>query len=321
MNPGIARGLEPKTRAFVTAVEAQGGPPIDQLSYEAARALLSGVQSDGAAGLPACVEDTSLPTGPAGTVAIRIVRPEGRSDALPVVMYFHGGGWILGDKNTHDRLVRAFAAGAEAAIVFVEYTRSPEAQYPVPVEEAYAATKYIAEHGADWRLDASRIALAGDSAGGNMAAVVALLARQRGGPPLRYQLLFYPVTDASYDTASYAAFAGGPWLTKAMMRWFFDAYVPDVTQRKEPTVSPLQAPLEDLRGLPPALVITDENDVLRDEGEAYARKLMEAGIPVKAVRVLGTIHDFMMLNGLADTPPARQAVCVAIEELRAALAQ
>jgi len=185
MNPGISRRLEPKTRAFVIAVEAQGGPPIDQLPYEAARALLSSVQADGAAGLPVRVEDVTLPTGPAGTVAIRIVRPEGRSDALPVVMYFHGGGWILGDKNTHGRLVRALAAGAEAAIVFVEYTRSPEARYPVPVEEAYAATKYIAEHGADLALDPSRIALAGDSAGGNMAAVVALLAKQRGGPPLR----------------------------------------------------------------------------------------------------------------------------------------
>lgn len=321
MNPSTASALEPKTRAFVEALEAQGGPPLYELSYRAARAVLTDAQSGKVPLLPARIDDTTLPTGPSGTVSIRIVRPEGRTDPLPVVMYFHGGGWILGDKNTHDRLVRELANGAGAAIVFVAYTPSPEAHYPVPIEEAYAATKYIAEHGSEFGLDASRMTLAGDSVGGNMTAVVAQLAKQRGGPPLRYQVLFYPVTDASFDTASYREFADGPWLTKAAMQWFFDAYAPNVADRHKPGVSPLEASLEDLRGLPPALVITDENDVLRDEGEAYAHKLMQAGVPVKAVRVLGTMHDFAMLNALADTPPTREAIAAANDELRAALAR
>jgi acetyl esterase len=314
--------LEPKTRAFVEALEAKGGPPLYELSYEAARAVLKDLQSRNNVPIrPARIDDATLPVGPRGSVSIRIVRPEGRTDRLPVVMYFHGGGWILGDASTHDRLVRELAHGAQAAFVFVAYTPSPEAHYPVPIEEAYAATRYIAEHGAVFGLDSSRIAIAGDSVGGNMAAVVAQLAKQRGGPPLRLQVLFYPVTDATFDTASYRQFADGPWLTKPAMQWFFDAYAPNLADRGKPGVSPLRASLDDLRGLPPALVVTDENDVLRDEGEAYAHRLMDAGVPVKAVRVLGTVHDFMMLNALADTPPVREAIATANEELRAALAK
>jgi acetyl esterase len=319
MNPTTASALEPKTRAFVEALEAQGGPPLYELSYAAARAVLTNAQSGSIALAPARIEEATLPTGPTGRVAIRFVRPEGRTDALPVVMYCHGGGWVLGDKSTHDRLVRELAKGAEAAIVFVSYTPSPEAHFPQPTEEAYAATKYIAEHGAKFGLDSSRMAIAGDSVGGNMAAVVALLAKERGGPRLRYQVLCYPVTDARFDTASYKEFAEGPWLTKRAMQWFFDAYAPNAADRERPAVSPLRASLEDLRGLPPALVITDENDVLRDEGEAYAHKLMSAGVPVKALRVLGTIHDFMMLNGLAETPPVREAIAAVTAELRSAL--
>jgi acetyl esterase len=321
MNPSTASALEPKTRAFISALEAQGGPPLYQLSYEDARRVLSDAQAGEVALLPARIDNATLPTGPQGRVAVRIVRPPGRTEALPVVMYFHGGGWVLGDAKTHDRLVREIANGAEAAVVFVEYTPSPEAHYPVPIEEAYAATKYIADHGPDFGLDSSRMALAGDSVGGNMAAVLAQLAKRRGGPPLRYQVLLYPVTDASFDTPSYREFADGPWLTRPSMKWFFDAYAPNVADRKQPGVSPLQASIDDLRGLPPTLLITDENDVLRDEGEAYAHKLMNAGVPVKAVRVLGTIHDFMMLNALADTPTVREAIAAANDELRSALAK
>jgi acetyl esterase len=320
MTPTIASALDPKTRAFVETLEAQGGPPLYKLSYAAARDVLKTTQSGDIPLMPARIDDVTLKTGPTGNVAIRIVRPEGRADPLPVVMYFHGGGWILGDKGTHDRLVREIVNGTGAAIVFVSYTPSPEAHYPQPIEEAYAATKYIAEHGADFGLDSSRMAIVGDSVGGNMCAVIALLAKQRGGPPLRFQVLFYPVTDARFDTASYGEFAEGPWLTKVNMQWFWDAYAPNSADRQLPTVSPLRASIEDLRGLPPALVITDENDVLRDEGEAYAHKLMAAGVPVKAMRVLGTIHDFMMLNPLADTPPVREAIAAANQELRIALA-
>jgi acetyl esterase len=203
----------------------------------------------------------------------------------------------------------------------VKYTPSPEAQFPVPLEQCYAATKYIAEHGASFGLDPTRLAIAGDSVGGNMATVVSRLAKERGGPVIRYQVLLYPVTDANFDTPSYQQFANGPWLAKRTMQWFFDAYAPKLEDREKPEVSPLRASVEQLRNLPPALVITDENDVLRDEGEAYAHSLMRAGVPVKAVRVLGTIHDFMMLDALASTPPARSAITLASAELRDALAR
>jgi acetyl esterase len=234
-------------------------------------------------------------------------------------MHFHGGGWILGNKNTHDRLVREIAIGVRAAVVFVGYTPSPEARFPVPIEEAYAATKFIAEQGSRFALDGSRIALSGDSVGGNMATVVARVAKERGGPKIRYQVLYYPVTDGSFDTESYRHFQDGPWNTKPSMQWFFDAYAPNAADRKNALVSPLRASTEQLEGLPPTLLVTAENDVLRDEGEAYARRLLLAGVRVSAVRVLGTIHDFVMLNPLAGTPAARAAIALGIAELRGAL--
>jgi acetyl esterase len=258
--------------------------------------------------------------GPTGEISIKIVRPPKTPSTLPVIMYFHGGGWILGSYNTHDRLVREIATGAQAAVVFVEYEPSPEAQYPVAIEQAYAATQHIADHGREFRFDSSRLAVVGDGVGGNMAAVVTLLAKQRGGPRIRYQVLFYPVTDANLDNGSYQKFAEGPWLTRAAIEWFWNAYAPDAEMRKKVTVSPLQATTQELAGLPPALVITDENDVLRDGGEAYAQKLIQAGVTVTAVRYLGTIHDFVMLNALAETPAARAAIAQANDALRKALA-
>jgi acetyl esterase len=231
-------------------------------------------------------------------------------------MYFHGGGWVLGDKDTHDRLVREIANGANAAIVFVNFMPSPEAKYPIPIEEAYTATKYIAENGIKFSLDTSKLAVAGDSVGGNMAAAVVLLAKERGGPKIDYQVLFYPVTDANFETKSYQQFATDIWLTREAMKWFWDNYLPDKEARKQPTASPLQASIDQLKGQPPALIITDENDVLRDEGEAYAHKLIQAGINVTAVRYLGTTHDFVMLNALAGTPATCSAVGLANEILR-----
>jgi len=318
----IAAQLDPQTQTFVDALAGKGGPPIYKLSIPDARAVLDTLQEAETPALPsilANVEDHVLPVGPLGSVSIRIVRPTGSSEFLPVIMYFHGGGWILGNERTHHRLIREIAHGARAAVVFVKYTPSPEAQFPIPIEEAYAATKYIAENGGSLGLNPSRLAVAGDSVGGNMTAAVTLLAKARGGPEINYQALFYPVTDARFNTPSYQQFANGPWLTRAAMRWFFDAYAPNLTDRRKPEVSPLRASIDQLRGLPPALIITDENDVLRDEGEAYAHKLMRAGVPVKAVRVLGTIHDFMMLKPLANTPAVRGAITLASEELRKAL--
>jgi len=236
-----------------------------------------------------------------------------------VVLYFHGGGWILGDRDTHDRLVREIAVGVEAAVVFVDYARAPEARYPIAIEQAYAATRYVVDHSVRLHIDPLRLAVAGDSVGGNMAAAVTLMARQRRGPKINFQVLFYPVTDADFDTSSYTRFADGPWLTKCAMQWFWDAYLPDRATRKQPTATPLNASLDQLAGLPEALVIVDENDVLRDEGEAYARKLSNAGVRVTSTRYNGTIHDFVMLNALADTPATRGAIAQAVCALRTTL--
>lgn len=312
--------LEPATRAFVENVNKQGGTPIYELSPKDARKVLSDLQAAEVAKLPADIEDLNIPTGPGGQVSIRIIRPKGNKENLPAVMYFHGGGWVLGGKDTHDRLVREIACGANAAVVFVNFTPSPDAKYPTPIEEAYTATKYIAENGKDFNLDTSRLVLAGDSVGGNMVAAVLLLAKERGGPKISYQVLFYPVTDANFDTSSYQQFATGIWLTREAMKWFWDNYLPDEEARKQPTASPLQASIDQLKGQPPALIITDENDVLRDEGEAYAHKLIQAGVNVTAVRYLGTIHDFVMLNALAGTPATCSAVGLVNETLKSVFA-
>jgi acetyl esterase len=311
--------LESTTRKFIDSLA--GATPIYRLSPDAARKVLHDAQSGPVALPKASIEDRTLPVGPKGETHIRVIRPEGASGALPVIVYFHGAGWVMGDTTTHDRLVRQLANGVQAAVVFVDYDRSPEARYPVAIEEDYAVTKYVAEHPAEFNVDASRLAIAGDSVGGNMTAVVSLLAKERKGPAITAQVLFYPVTDAGMNNESYKTFANGPWLTKPAMEWFWNAYLPDVNARKDVHVSPLNASVDQLRGLPPAFVITDENDVLRDEGEAYARKLIEAGVPTTATRYLGTIHDFVMLNALGDTPAPKAAVEQAVEFLRKAFAR
>jgi acetyl esterase len=289
----------------------KGGPPIYTLSPSDARAVLSGLQASiPVKKLPADIENRNVPNGPDGKdIPITIVRPPNSSnETLPVVMFFHGGGWILGEFDTHDRLVRELANNTNAAIVFVNYTRSPEAKYPISLEQAYTATKWVAQNGQTIHVDSSRLAVVGDSVGGNMVAAFTLLAKQRGGPKIDFQVLFYPVTDARFDTSSYMKYQEGYWLTREAMKWFWDNYTSNQTNRKEPTVSPLQASIEQLKGLPPALVINGENDVLCDEGEAYARKLLESHVPVTAVRYHGTIHYFVMLNTITDDPTPRVAI-------------
>ncbi|MHB9849169.1 alpha/beta hydrolase [Streptomyces krungchingensis] len=315
--PGPGVVLEKDTQAFADA--AAKNPPIYTLSYEDARKALDTAQSGPVDKLPADITHRTLPVGPTGQVKIRVVRPAGATEQLPAVVYFHGGGWVLGNENTHDRLVRQIANGAQAAVVFVDYTPSPEARYPVAIEQAYAATKWVAEHGRDLNIDGSRLAVAGDSVGGNMTAAVTLMAKQRGGPALRQQVLLYPVTDANFNTGSYRQFANGPWLTRKAMQWFWDAYAPDEKVRSQILASPLRANLNQLKDLPKALVITDEADVLRDEGEAYAAKLRAAGNDVTAVRYTGTIHDFAMLNALSNTNAAKAAVDQTSQALRAEL--
>lgn len=307
--------LEPATQAFIDSLA--GSKPIYTLTPDGARKVLHDAQSGPVALPKVSIEDKVLPVGPKGQTRVRVVRPDGATGTLPVLVYFHGAGWVMGDTTTHDRLVRELAVGANAAVVYVDYDRSPENRYPVAIEEDYAVTKYVAEHADEFKIDASRLVIGGDSVGGNMTAVVSLLAKERKGPAIKAQLLFYPVTDASMASGSYSEFANGPWLTKPAMAWFWNAYLPNVAARRDIHVSPLNATTEQLRGLPEALVITDD-DVLRDEGEAYARKLTQAGVPVVATRYNGTIHDFVMLNALSQTPAARAAISQATGFLRSA---
>lgn len=311
--------LEPTTQAFIESLA--GSTPIYKLSPSAARKVLDDAQSGRVSLAGATIEERTLPIGPTGRTTLHVVRPEGARGPLPVVVYFHGGAWILGDFKTHERLVRDLATGAHAEVVFVDYTRSPEAHYPVAIEQDYAVVKYVAGHAAEFGVDPSRLAIAGDSVGGNMVAVVSLLDKEHQGPKIIGQVLFYPVTSAAMHDGSYRTFANGPWLTRAATTWSWNAYLSDVKAREDVHVSPLNATLEQLRGLPRALVITDENDVLRDEGEAYARKLMQAGVQVTAIRYLGTIHDFVMLNALRDTPAAKSAVEQAVDFLRNAFSR
>jgi len=308
--------LEKHTEDFIKKVESLGGPPIYKLAPEKAREVLEKVQSGSVEKPEVSIEDKMIPGGPKGEISVRIIRPKNESGMLPAVLYFHGAGWVMGSASTHDRLVRELAVGAHAAVVFVNYSRSPEVRFPVANEESYAATMYIAEHGKKWNLDASHLAIAGDSVGGNMAIAVSLLAKERKGPQIHSQLLFYPVTDSGMDTPSYRQFANGPWLTKAAMEYFWHAYEPDLRSRHKPHLSPIHVPPDQLKGLPPALVITAENDVLRDEGEQYAHHLMQAGVETTAIRFLGTIHDFVLLNPIANTPATRGAISMAISFLK-----
>jgi acetyl esterase/lipase len=231
-------------------------------------------------------------------------------------MFVHGGGWILGDFPTHERLVRDLVAGSGATAVFVNYTPSPEARYPVALNQIYAATKWVATHGKEIKVDGSKLAIAGNSVGGNMSAAVALMAKDKGEPKIKFQLLLWPVTDANFETASYAQFEQGYFLTRPMMKWFWNAYTTDAGQRKEIYASPLQAADAQLKGLPPALIQTAEFDVLRDEGEAYGRKLDAAGVDVTVTRYEGMIHDFGLLNVVSEVPAVRSAMRQASGELK-----
>lgn len=308
--------LEPAAQAFA---EATANPPyLFDLGPAEGRKVVDEVQSGEIAKPDVDEEWVTVAGGPTGEVRVRVVRPAGATGTLPVVIYIHGAGWVFGNAHTHDRLVRELAVGTGAAVVFPEYDLSPEARYPVAIEQNYAVARWVVREGADNGLDAGRIAVAGDSVGGNMTAALTLMAKERGDVPLVQQVLFYPVTDASFDTASYRQFAEGYFLRRDAMQWFWDQYTTEEAERAQITASPLRAGVEQLQGLPPALVITAEADVLRDEGEAYAGKLREAGVPVTAVRYQGVIHDFVMLNALRETRGAEAAIGQAVSVLRGA---
>ncbi len=300
--------------------EVAAKPPfLYELPPEEGRRTVEEFQSGDVGKPTAEITDLVVQGGPTGRVPVRIIRPAGARGILPTILYMHGGGWVFGGPEVHDRLVRELAVGANAAVVFPDYDRSPEAKYPVAIEQCWTVAEWIAEFGADHDLDPRAVAVAGDSVGGNMTIALTLLAKRRGGTRFAAQVLFYPVTDASFDTPSYEQFASGYFLTREAMRWYWDQYTTDPDERAQITASPLRARTEDLEGLPPALVITGEADVLRDEGEAYADRLREAGVPVTAVRYGGIVHDFVTLNPLRETRAAAGAITQACGFLSKAL--
>ncbi|MET9651018.1 alpha/beta hydrolase [Streptomyces sp. NPDC006460] len=311
--------LESAAQAFA---DATAQPPyLYQIPVAEGRKAVDDVQNGEGVPLSEVDEEwTTVHGGPTGDVRVRIVRPRGATGPLPVILYIHGAGWVFGNAHTHDRLVRELAVGTGAAVVFPEYDLSPEARYPVAIEQNYSVAQWVAREGHHKDLDGTRIAVAGDSVGGNMSAALTLMAKQRGDVTLVQQVLFYPVTDASFDTDSYHAFGEGYFLRRDAMKWFWDQYTTEEAERAQITASPLRATTEQLTGLPPALVVTAEADVLRDEGEAYAAKLRAAGVPVTALRVQGVIHDFVMLNALRETRGAELAIGIATDVLRKALA-
>ena len=308
--------VEHNTQAFLDVLNAGTGKPMEQLTPKEARAVLTGAQAGVKLTLPKADVSQKTIQVDGKPLDLTIVRPAGVKGTLPVFMFFHGGGWVLGDYPTHERLVRDLVVGSGAVAVFVNYTPSPEAHYPVAINQAYGATKWVAEHGKEINVDGKRLAVAGNSVGGNMAAVVSLMAKDKGTPAIKFQLLLWPVTDANFETASYNQYAEGHFLTKNMMKWFWDNYTTDANQRAEIYASPLRATTDQLKGLPPALIQTAGADVLRDEGEAYARKLDAAGVPVTAVRYNGMIHDYGLLNVVSQVPSVRSALLQASDELK-----
>ncbi|MFF0143214.1 alpha/beta hydrolase [Streptomyces sp. NPDC005227] len=308
--------LEPAAQEIA---DASSKPPfLSDLGPEGARGVLGNIQAEFSK-KPDVEEMWLTIAADVGDVRVRLTRPVGADNDLPVILYMHGGGWVLGSAETHDRLVRELAVGAGATVALIEYARSPEARYPIAIEQAYAAARWMMINAPAHGLDASRMVVAGDSAGGNMAAALVIMAKQRGDVSFVHQSLYYPVTDAGQDTNTYREFADGPILTAKSMAWFWDSYAPDHCRRAEITASPLRATLDELSGLPPALIIVAENDVLRDEGEAYARRLTSAGVATTSVRYNSTVHDFMMLNPLRYTHATTAAIGQAISTLRSVL--
>lgn len=318
LDPAKDPAIESHTKAFLKMLNSGGGKPMETMQPEEARKVLEGAQKSVKADVSGI--DVSERTIEQDGMSIRlyIVRPAGQSHVLPAFLFYHGGGWVLGDFETHKRFVRDLVVYSGAVAVFVDYSRSPETKYPTAVNECYAALKWVSKHGAEINVDGKRLAVAGNSAGGNLATVTALKAKKQNGPELKFQLLFWPVTNAELENASYNQFASSRFLTRNMMVWFWNHYASE-EQQKEIYASPLKATLDDLKGLPPTLVQTAENDVLRDEGEAYARKLDEAGVAVTMVRMNGMIHDYGLLNPLTHVPAVQSALRAAGAELKNAL--
>jgi len=307
--------LDTGTRAFLKIINT-AGPPLESLPKEAARNVLVSAQAAFKVDYSGIEESEKTITADGYTIKLNIVRPEGAEDKLPVFIFIHGGGWILGDYPTHKRMVRDLVVLSGYAGVFVNYTPSPEAQYPQAINEIYAATKWVSEYGEEINVDGKNLAIVGNSVGGNMTTVTAMLAKERGGPHIKLQIMMWPIVDDRFDTASYKKYGVERFLTTNVMKWMYDQYTTDLNKRKEIHASPLYASLEQLKGLPPALIQVAENDILRDGGEEYGRKLDEAGVTVTTIRYNGMIHDFGLLNGLAELPAVRSLFVQAAAELK-----
>jgi acetyl esterase len=307
--------LDPQAKALLDRLSVVRTPGPESLPVPLARASFAATIA--LAGPPvsiARVETRAIP----GNIAVRVYRPEGIAPGpSPTLVYFHGGGWVLGGLDTSDVPCRRLAVGAKCVVVSVAYRLAPEHKFPIPVEDAFTATRHVAEQAEAFGVDRDRIAVGGDSAGGNLAAAVALLSRRRSGPRLAFQLLFYPVTNHTFDTPSYREFADGYFLTRRAMRWYWSQYLPRPEDGDDPAASPLRARRDDLRGLPPALVVTAEFDPLRDEGETYADHLRGAGVRVQTCRQEGLIHGFLQFGRVIDR--ARTALDEAATTLREAL--
>ncbi|WP_107483550.1 alpha/beta hydrolase [Streptomyces humi] len=303
---GTAVVLDPAVQRLVSAATVP--PVLDDLGPDTARQALRESQADRFEDFAVDAVFRTAPVGPSRLLGFWTVRPAGVSGPLPVLLYLHGGRWTLGDAQTHARLISELVTGAGVCAVVPEYSRTPEARYPVAVEECYALLTWAVSQAGELDLDPGRLAVAGDCAGATLATAVTMLAKFREGPPIAAQLLYYPLTDARCDSPSQQQFATGYLLTRRALRAYWARYVGDPARRTEPTAAPLRARPQELAGLPPALVITAEADVARDEGEQYARLLTEAGVEALSVRFLGTVHDFVALHALADSDPTRAAI-------------
>jgi len=286
------------------------------MSKTDARNVLIGAQASVKVDVSGIAESEKTIQAGGYTVKLTIVKPQGATAKLPVFMFIHGGGWILGDYPTHKRLVRDLVVASGFASVFVNYTPSPEAQYPQPTNEIYAATQWVAEHGDEIGVDGKKLAVVGNSVGGNMTAATCLMAKDKGGPPIKAAVMMWPVTDASFTEDSYQEYGEQRFLTTSLMKWMWDQYTTHLDRRREIYASPLNATIDQVRGLPPTLIQVAENDILRDEGEAYGRKLTDAGVDTATVRYDGVIHDFGMLNGLAKIPQTKALILLAAAFLK-----
>lgn len=310
--------IEPHVRTFLAELNKDSSP-FWELPQPKPQEIITGLQNKTPVDMSGVTTVERTITQDGRTVKLYIMTPQKVADKPGVLLFIHGGVWIVGNFQNHQRLLRDLVVGSGQIGVFVEYSPLPQAKFPTQLEESYAALKWVAAHANEFGADGSRIAIAGNSVGGNMTAALTLMAKDRKGPKVAYQVLFVPATDASVDTNSYHEFATGRFLQRAFMKYGWDLYAPDQKTRDNPYVSPLRATEKELNGLPPALVITAENDPLRDEGEEYGRKLMDAGVPVTSTRYNGMIHDFVLLNAIRDTAAVETALTQASDGIRDAL--